>query len=349
MNTLPNRHPHDNAHIEDLWHVRAHFVLLRDTVTKAPLWKEYQKRPPGPETIIKHLVKDEKHGLGIIPFSLGCSALDVDRGDGNDILRIRTAKAVLNSVNHSNAHLYFDDDTPRGNSNFTLFGCSGQVRSAKGFLAIADGEQLRKLHGAIVLDSRSDAFPLDLFDSAGMDLPEQTKTTKATKATKATRTRTPTIAPSGGWKLEKVMPGNRNPALFDTTRRIAYPLNVGGDPDSFHARIRQLAMFNNARFPYPLPDDEAATIAWSISSWVACRPTAQWQYDHSSLAQRRRVLKRWHGSGGAWMLAQIDARDALIADLYEAGWKQWQIADDERVKLTQGRVAQILGGLREKH
>ena len=66
-------HPEETRRALAYLHDRGtHFVLLAD---KKPLWKGYLKRRPALETVL------HSPELGIVPWSLGSTALDVDRGE----------------------------------------------------------------------------------------------------------------------------------------------------------------------------------------------------------------------------------------------------------------------------
>ena len=86
----------------------AHFVLLAD---KKPLWKGYLKRRPALETVL------HSPELGIVPWSLGNTVLDVDRGEPVQLCLFHPPLVVLASGQADHCHLYYRDTEPRRNGN----------------------------------------------------------------------------------------------------------------------------------------------------------------------------------------------------------------------------------------
>ena len=131
----------------------AHFVLLAD---KKPLWLGYLTRRPALETVL------HSPELGIIPWSIQSTALDVDRGQPVQLCLFRPPLVVLESGKVDRCHLYYRDTEPRRNGNWDAFGCSGQIRGANGFLRLWHSQSSVKLLFALVHNPAPCLFPADL-------------------------------------------------------------------------------------------------------------------------------------------------------------------------------------------
>ena len=262
-----------NKPIEKLHSRGAHFVLCQRN-SKQPVWRGWQKRRPGVQTVVQHA-----GNLGVIPASLGTSALDIDYGDIGELVEVAPPMARLPSKRGPDRHMYYRDNEPRGNSKFAAYNCRGEVRSASGFLVLWPG-------GAEILDAQLTVaggvmFPADLFAAAGVKMPAQP----------ADRRRAATvlsIRPRSDVPLEEVFPGGRHVALFDEVRFWAYTQPLPAELAEFVELVTAFASSQNARFPVPESDREIERQAYSIAAWV-------WDgggpLDHSPAAQRRRGVK----------------------------------------------------------
>ena len=144
-------HPQDTRRALAYLHDRgAHFVLLDD---KKPLWRGYLKRRPALETVLY------APDLGIIPWSLGSTALDVDRGKPVQLCLFHPPMVVLVSGQVERCHLYYRDTEPRRNGNWTAFGCGGQIRGANGFLRLWHPQSSVELLFALLNNRRSVPVP----------------------------------------------------------------------------------------------------------------------------------------------------------------------------------------------
>ena len=109
----------------------AHLVLCRPD--KRPLWRGWQKRRPSAAVAQMHV--DDAHGpLGVIPWSLRSTALDIDEGDPDALRSWFAPWADLAS--RRGRHFYYDDSEPRGNTSWSLWDCRGDIRGARGFLVL---------------------------------------------------------------------------------------------------------------------------------------------------------------------------------------------------------------------
>ena len=151
--------------LSGLHNAGGHFVLAHDD--KSPVWQRWQKRRPGLDLILAH-----DGPVGLIPWSLRQSALDVDEGDPSALLADHPARVAIPSRRDGGTHLYYDDDTPRHNADFSYRGVSGQVRGANGYLIVWNAIAL----WTSFFVSGRHAFPSDLFSWAGVvveDAPTQ--------------------------------------------------------------------------------------------------------------------------------------------------------------------------------
>ena len=138
--------------------------------------------------------------LGIIPYSIGTSALDVDRGDWRKLPR---SWVNYRTRRKGGRHLFYGDDQARGNSNWAAKDCSGEVRGAKGYLILwKDGAE--RLAAAIAGPRQLSLFPfpVELIQDRSepgqlIHFPERP------------------LNPSRSLHLESVQVGARNDSLFD--------------------------------------------------------------------------------------------------------------------------------------
>ena len=190
--------------LQSIYQAGGHFVLA-DT-HKRPVWRGWQRRRPGLDVVLGH------HGpLGIMPWSLSTSALDVDKGDPSILIEDCAPMAVLDSRRPGGRHLYYHDSTGRGNTHFEVYGCAGEVRSAAGYLILwGDGPAILADALGRSAIARSRRWPVDLFDAAGVGpvtLPAAAKVPdyKPSKASRATW-----AAAAEAVALERVQRGQRN-------------------------------------------------------------------------------------------------------------------------------------------
>ena len=209
-------HPEETRRALAYLHDRGtHFVLLAD---KKPLWKGYLKRRPALETVL------HSPDLGIVPWSLGSTALDVDRGEPVQLCLFHPPLVVLSSGQDGRCHLYYRDTEPRRNGNWDALGCGGQIRGANGFLRLWHPQSSVNLLFALAHNPNPCMFPADLFQAP------------------ATKKYRPPADPGEPFTrqvalpaidLGEVEPGNRNNSLFDVVRFRAYAADEAGQ----HARL----------------------------------------------------------------------------------------------------------------
>ena len=106
--------------------------------------------------------------VGIIPWSLRATGLDVDAGDPSDLFAEYKPWALLPTRRKGGRHAYFDDGEPRPNSTWAARGCSGDVRGGSGYLILHDdGPEIL----VDALERRVEGerpWPQDLFELVGL-------------------------------------------------------------------------------------------------------------------------------------------------------------------------------------
>ena len=319
--------------LQAIHHAGGHFVLCLED--KRPVWRSWQKLRPGLDVVMAH-----DGPLGLRPWSVSTTALDVDTGDPGELVQAWPPMAVLDSRRAAGKHLYYSDTQGRGNAHFEAYGCAGEIRSAKGYLILwhdGAGRLADALHDPI---ARARRWPRDLFELAGVGavtLPAAVK--KPAYSYKPSDQSRQTWAAAGeALELETIKRGLRNATLFDAIRFWAYSVPRGDELEAWTRRVRVYALEQNRRFPAPLDASEVKATAYSISTWCWSGGGARWHFDHSSAAQRRRGLKL-----GRIRRARNATRDAAIVAAVEAGWsmravaREWGV-DERMVRKIMARV-----------
>ena len=291
-----------------------HFVLAKES--KRPLWRSWGRLRPSLDIVQSH-----DGPLGVIPWSLRTTGIDIDRGDPHLLLEDHPALADLASRRPGGRHLYYADTEGRGNGTFSVMGCSGDIRGANGYFILwGDGP-------AILADALGDPiararhFPADLWTLKGLPAVTLPTVAKAPTYRPSSASRATWVAAAEAVDLERVQRGQRNMRLFDAIRFWCYSINKGLDVHAYLRRVRVHALECNRRLPEPLPSAEVVTLALSISTWCWSGGGARWHFDHSSAVQRRRGLK-----SGKVRRAKVAGRDRFIVDAYLQGASMRSIA-----------------------
>ena len=260
----------------------AHLVLCRPN--KRPLWRGWNKRRASGEVAEVH--RRECGPVGIIPWSLRATGLDVDAGDPSDLFAEYKPWALLPTRRKGGRHAYFDDGEPRPNSTWAARGCSGDVRGGSGYLILHDdGPEFL----VDALERRVEGerpWPQDLFELVGLAPFRVRGPVEAVcRVDTAALNRSPLIE----LPLEQIQVGARHPALWDQCRFWAYRQSKGASLVNWKARVFAYALRQNERFPRPFSQseisDEVARLAWSIASWTW---DGHGPIDHGPEAQSRR-------------------------------------------------------------
>ena len=255
-----------------------HLVLVRRG-ERAPVWSKWQKRKPALDLVAAHNGR-----VGLIPHSIGATALDVDFGDPSNLPKPWVG---CRSRRPGGVHLYYGDDQARGNQNWQAAGCSGEVRSAKGYLILHPGGA-KKI--ALALDSGVQLnlfpFPAELLQSheAELIVPDPVKLHAVEPHAKVSL------------RLEGVYEGARNDSLFEVGRQWAYRQRRGNDLGAWIALVRDFFFFNNKRFPDPMHVAEVRASALQRIDLGMVRV----QRDHTEQGQaaagsfQHRAIMAWH-------------------------------------------------------
>ncbi len=107
---------------------------------------------------------------------------------------------------------------------------------------------------------------------------------------------------------------------------------MGGDLDTWLARVYKVSDQLHSHIPVmagapPFSLSEARTTALSVATFL-WSGRANRQQDHSSEAQRRRILKRWHGRGDVIQALNIKALHTAIRIDYGRGLSVSDIAQN---------------------
>ena len=291
----------------------AHFVLCRD---KRPLsgfpWRAHT---PDLDCVLAH-----RGNVGIIPFSVGTSALDVDTGEPQQLCLFHPPLVILRSQRPGGEHFYYRDDTPRGNQHWSAFGCSGEVRSAKGYLILYRDAPVLLAH-ALANDKAECLFPaglLDYVEPVDVDrLGEVLLDDLDAPGSGQLRLLTP-----GAPILERVQKGRRNIALFDAVRFWAYRAARGyASYDDWLRAVEIRTLAENRRFPEPLSERHALSTGYSIAVWT-------WTTYRSGYGRGWTMEQRRRGGENKARRVRYDnrERDVRIIHLWEAGQSERQIS-----------------------
>ena len=191
----------------------------------------------------------------------------MDKGEPHQLSLFYPPLVILRSQRPGGEHFYYRDDTPRGNQQWSAFGCAGEVRSANGYLILYRDAPVLLAH-ALANDKADCSFPAGLLeyvepvDVSRLDgvMLDDLDTADSPQL----RLLTPGVP-----VLERVQKGRRNLALFDAVRFWAYGAARGyaSYEDWLRAvEIRTLA--ENRRFPEPLTERHALSTGYSVAVWT---------------------------------------------------------------------------------
>ena len=276
----------------------AHLVLCRPD--KHPLWRGWQKRRPSAAVAQTHV--DAAHGpLGVIPWSLRSTALDIDEGDPDALRSLFEPWADLAS--RRGRHFYYDDSVPRGNTSWSREGCRGDIRGARGFLVLHGDGPVRL---ADALDRRvigQHPWPRDLFDMAGLG-PVLADPVAAPIVAESVCTAAAAIQIA----LERVLQGGRGVALFNQCRWWAYAQGKGAALEAWKRRVLVYVTEQNGRFHVQITAARVQSTAWSTATWTwdgggSLTTAIMAQSRHRWPRQRQRckpVSERTTGTASSW-------------------------------------------------
>ena len=325
---LAAQHPAYPHAVDSLYRRGAHFVLCNED--KKPRWTGYLEHRAGPDLVLAH------EGLiGIVPWrGLRKTVMDVDHGNYRNITKphppwyhYQTGRA-----GGEGRHLWYDDYEGRGSPKWSALGCSGELRGTKG-IVVLHGDALVELWNRAITSRPEKVFPfpsqLMLFSETELG-PIQAKPLSDTAERKHTKREWGALADAAAEGLYTAVEGNRHDAHFDALRYWAYSVNTGGDLTTWLARVNQVSDQLHGRIPVPesahrysrtQSRDNAgrvATFTWNLRT--------DYLADYSSEAQRRRIVKRWHGQGSEAKVLQVEALHAAIRFDFGQGLSVKEIA-----------------------
>ena len=289
----------------------AHFVLCRG---KLPIrgfpWRSH--------TPALDCVLDHRGNVGIIPFSIETSALDVDKGEPTQLSLFHPPLVILRSQRPGGEHFYYRDDVPRGNQRWSAFGCSGEVRSANGYLILYREAPVLLAH-ALANDKADCPFPaglVEFVESVETGEPVLLDDLDSSESAQLRLLRPPAPA------LERVQKGRRNVALFDAVRFWAYgAAQLAASYDDWLRAVEVRTLAENRRFPEPLTERHALTTGYSIAVWT-------WTTYRSGYGRGWTMEQRRRGGENKARRVRYDnrERDVEIFRRWEAGESLRQIS-----------------------
>lgn len=312
LNTAPENRKAKVGALRALHERGGHFVLCEG---KRPIWWKWHKLRPDLEVVIGH-----GDNIGIVPFSIGTSALDIDFGAIGELVEV-TDPLVVNPTPRGH-HAYYRDGKPRPNRKWAAHGCGGEVRSARGYLVLYEGGAER-LEGALATrPADENPFPAELFEAAGVAARYQPAPLRPREAMAIPM-------PSNLPELESVEPGGRNNAIFDHVRFTAYREDKGTVWEGWFARVLRHALAANERLPIPLDEVEAFKIARNVATWTW---SGGGPIHHDPPAQARRgrksgKVRRGVAPGRTVHKPEIAARDTAICAAVAHGMTYERVAE----------------------
>ena len=283
---------------------------------KRPIWRNWQRRRPTIDQILNHI---EHRGLiAVIPASLHCAALDIDRGSPIALLASYHPRFVFRSLNQGRLHAWFptqcqptnsrtyrcqDPNCPARPGDFNYLPdspdhCQGQVIGHNAYVILWN-TALSDLADALDYER---TFPNRLAPHQIGILPLIRPARPVTRNNnKPGKNGQDDVFQNPAWPmthdLSHIRPGHRNTALFHLIRHPAYSLRrhyTGQNtyPTYLQAIIR---MARQARLTIPdrtgFPQKEADDVARSIAnwSWIHISPSkSHRRYNHHPELQRQR-------------------------------------------------------------
>ena len=248
-----NRNRADDA-IDYLHHQGAQFVLCDG---KRPVQGQaFKSYHPTLEIVRNHHANGGN--LGIVPATIGTSALDLDYGDPADLLHHHPARAVVPTMRPGGLHIYYDHDPNAEQREWDKYGCGGEVRSKPGGYVVEYSPESWQTIADSIARPGSFPFPADLWAAVGDTLPTQYAPLDGGALPQPVADYVP---PS----LENIAIGHRHDALYDAVRHKAYQHAPGPDSAAWRARVIAYAQANNRRFRVPLLAPEVVNIGVQVA------------------------------------------------------------------------------------
>ena len=313
-----------------LYALGAHFTLC-DAASKRPVWpngsgKGWNRKRPALDAVLSWSLAG--YLVGVIPVSLGLTALDVDAGDPySHLIPDHPPLAVVSSNRPGRVHAYYPTpQTPVRDADWALAGCSGQVRHRGNLILWHDAPQ--RLAAALATASGQGeqlGFPAGVLD--GLSAAETAMQLRGLEV----------------WTtadLSAVKSGERNKSVFDATRHWAYYEPRSPTYDEWLAKCRAVALEARAQIPLALPaytEAEALRTAKSVAQYTFgshSRRSKHWNASPSAQRSRGRL-------SGMARRERTEDRDREIVDLAATGTMS-QRAISAQYGISQSAVSYIL-------
>lgn len=235
--------------------------LLRVLPDKSPVrGRSWLRQRAGEKTLVKH-----DGLLGLVPNSLELSVLDLDRVPSAAALAALLEQypplLKLPSQRPDRWHLYYLDEIPRPNGSFSAFGCSGDVRSANGYVVLW-GEA-----GDLIAETLRHPVPSIASDFPAHLMNPFTRKPPARRRGPKPKGRNPVIRPEELYNLALIPTGHRHLALFYNLRYTAYRTPRGNDYSAWEEQTVATALEQNQSFAAPLPESKVTTDARYVARW----------------------------------------------------------------------------------
>ena len=235
--------------------------LLRVLPDKSPVrGRSWLRQRAGEKTLVKH-----DGLLGLVPNSLELSVLDLDRVPSaaalTALLEQYPPLLKLPSQRPDRWHLYYLDEIPRPNGSFAAFGCSGDVRSANGYVVLW-GEA-----GDLIAETLRQPVPSVASDFPAHLMNPYTRKPPARRRGPKPKGRNPVIRPEELYNLALIPIGHRHLALFYNLRYTAYRTPRGNDYSAWEKQTIATALEQNLAFAAPLPESKVTTDARYVARW----------------------------------------------------------------------------------
>ena len=257
-------------------------VLLQDYPAsdrraKVPLkgipWKLHR---PTLDVLLSH-----RGRLGLVPSSIDCTALDVDRGNP---ISLPAGWVDYPSRRPGGFHKWFHATQQFKDCQWEGAGCGGEIRH-KGYLVLWRNAT-QKIGKAILEGLQHDLFPFpaDLIrevvrGDAELHNPDKERTVQV-----------PRSLWYEGMPLEEVREGARGIALFSTLRKWAYGQTRGLVLSDWKARAQDECDAMNVCFPSPINSRRVRDTAYSVSVWTWNHMVDYGRYRTRELQTRRSKL-----------------------------------------------------------
>ena len=271
----------------------AQFVLTRQRTGESrprPCWHRWPDARPSADRVVQHL--QGGGSVGIVPASVGTSALDVDQGDPAPLVEVFPALAEL--ATYRGVHLYYPDeraDQRRGGPfRSDAFGVAGDVKAGPGqFLRLDHGERaVIELAERVIYGPATWYFPDNPL--AAFEAVEQGVLFHA-RYSPAPGSRLAGIPPVSAPSVAQATEGTRNNTLFRELQRWALTRQPGHSRPDWERAAEARARALNATMRDPLPDWEAAATGRSVAGW-------RWGLPASAHAAAFRALQAERGRVG---------------------------------------------------